>query len=65
MVATDRVRQLFADARALQAGTLELLALGDVRNAAEKAWGTTKRATDALVRRSRSGLRRAPRDSFC
>ena len=49
MVATDRVRQLFADARALQAGALEMLALGDVRNAAEKAWGATKRATDALV----------------
>ena len=49
MVATDRVRQLFADARALQAGALEMLALGDVRNAAEKAWGATKRATDALA----------------
>ena len=49
MVATDRVRQLFADARALQAGALEMLALGDVRNAAEKAWGATKRATDALI----------------
>ena len=26
-----------------------MLALGKVRNAAEKAWGATKRATDALV----------------
>ena len=49
MVATDRVREIFADARALQSDALEMLALGDVRNAAEKAWGATKRATDALV----------------
>ena len=49
MVATDRVRALFADARTLQADALEMLAQGRVRNAAEKAWGATKRATDALV----------------
>ena len=49
MVATDRVRQLFAAARALQADALELLTLGDVRNAAEKAWGATRMATDTLV----------------
>ena len=49
MVATDRVRELFTGARALQADAMELLAQGDVRNAAEKAWGATKRATDALV----------------
>ena len=49
MVATDRVREIFTDARALQADALEMLALGKVRNAAEKAWGATKRATDALV----------------
>ena len=49
MVATDRVREIFTDARALQADALELLALGKVRNAAEKAWGATQRATDALV----------------
>ena len=49
MVATDRVTQIFADARALQADALEMLALGKVRNAAEKAWGATKRATDALI----------------
>ena len=49
MVATDRVRDLFADARDLQADALEMLAQGRIRNAAEKAWGSTKRATDALV----------------
>ena len=49
MVATDRVREIFTDGRALQDDALEMLALGKVRNAAEKAWGATKRATDALV----------------
>ena len=49
MVATDRVLEIFTDARALQADALEMLAQGKVRNAAEKAWGATKRATDALV----------------
>ena len=49
MVATDRVKEIFADARDLQADALEMLALGKVRNAAEKAWGATKQATDALV----------------
>ena len=36
-------------ARTLQADALGLLAQGDVRNAAEKAWGATRKATDALV----------------
>jgi hypothetical protein len=49
MVATDRVRQIFADARALQADALEMLDQGRIRNAAEKAWGATKRATGTLV----------------
>ena len=49
MVATDRVLEIFADARILQADALEMLAQGKVRNAAEKAWGPAKRATDALV----------------
>ena len=49
MVATDRVRALFADARDLQADALEMLEQGLLRNAAEKAWGATKRATDALA----------------
>ena len=40
---------VFADAWALQADALEMLALGKIRNAAEKSWGATKRATDALI----------------
>ena len=44
-----RVREIFADARALHADALEMLAEGRIRNAAEKAWGATRRATDALV----------------
>ena len=46
---TDRVQAIFQDARELQADALEMLSLGKVRNAAEKAWGTTKRATNALM----------------
>ena len=46
---TNRIQVIFQDARELQADALEMLAQGRVRNAAEKAWGATKRATDALV----------------
>ena len=46
---TNRIQAIFDDARVLQADALEMLALGKIRNAAEKAWGATKRATDALV----------------
>ena len=46
---TNRIDEIFQDARELQADALEMLALGKVRNAAEKAWGATKRATDALI----------------
>ena len=49
MEVTDRVSFLFADARALYDNALEMLAQGKRRNAAEKAWSATKRATDALV----------------
>ena len=49
MAATARTRDLFADARTLYADALEMLDQGKLRNAAEKAWGATKRATDALV----------------
>ena len=65
MVATDRVLEIFADARILQADALEMLAQGKFRNAAEKAWGAAKRATDALVlartATNRSGRRRLRR----
>ena len=49
MVATDRVKEIFADARAMYSQALARLEQGDVRDAAEKAWCATKRATDALV----------------
>ena len=49
MVATDRVNELFADARHMQSEALKLLEGGDIRDAAEKAWCATKRATEALV----------------
>ena len=45
----EQVRFLFADARELYADSLEQVAAGKLRNAAEKAWGATKRATDALI----------------
>ncbi len=49
MVATDRVTAIFADARTVHADALRLLEAGDIRDAAEKAWCATKRATDALI----------------
>ena len=49
MVATDGVKEIFADSRALQDYALRSLEQGDIRDAAEKAWCATKRATDALI----------------
>ena len=49
MVATDRVNALFADARHMQSEALRLLAQGDIRDAAEKAWCATKSASEGLV----------------
>lgn len=49
MVATDKVREIFADAHAMHASALERLDEGGLRDAAEKAWCATKRATDALI----------------
>lgn len=49
MVMTDRIAQIFRDARELQASAAERLDQGDIRGAAEKAWGAAKRATDALI----------------
>ena len=46
---TDRVTELFSDAQALYIDALEMLAQDRLRNAAEKAWGATKRSTDAMV----------------
>ncbi len=49
MVATDRVKEILDDARYIHREALERLAAGDIRDAAEKAWCATKRATDALI----------------
>ena len=49
MVATDRGQEMFADSRVLYDDAIEMLAQDKLRNSAEKAWGATKRATDALL----------------
>ena len=49
MLASDRVKEIFADALAMHAAALERLAAGDIRDAAEKAWCATFRATTALI----------------
>lgn len=49
MLATDRISAIFADARSVHADALRMLEAGDIRDAAEKAWCATKRATDALI----------------
>ena len=46
---TDRVSELFLDAQSLYGDALDMLAQDKLRNAAEKAWGATKRSTDAMV----------------
>ena len=45
----DRVDELFADAREMHDQAVERLDHGDIRDAAEKAWCATKRATDGLI----------------
>ena len=45
----DNVDEIFTDARQLQDQAIERLEHGDVRDAAEKSWCATKRATDALI----------------
>ena len=45
----DRIAELFADARQVHSQAVARLDAGDVRDAAEKAWCATKRATDALI----------------
>ena len=49
MVATDEVSEIFADARRMHESALEKLSEGDVRDAAEKAWCATLRATQSLI----------------
>ncbi len=45
----DQVDEIFADARYMHSQAIEILEHGDIRDAAEKAWCATKRATDALI----------------
>ncbi len=40
---------IFADARLMHSAALDRMAAGDIRDAAEKAWCATLRATEALV----------------
>ena len=49
MVATDRVREIFADAHTMYDDALERWDAGDIRDSAEKAWCATLRATNALI----------------
>ena len=49
MLETKQADVLFADARSLYDDAVEMLEEGRLRNAAEKAWGATKRATDGLI----------------
>ena len=49
MVQIERVTAVFQDSWVLYEDALEELSRGELRNAAEKAWGATKRATDALI----------------
>ena len=49
MVATDPVAMIFQDAHEVHSSALQKLTEGDIRDAAEKAWCATKRATDALI----------------
>ena len=52
MTSTDRIQSIFQDTRDFQADALEMLSMGKIRNAAEKAWGDTQRATDGQDRRA-------------
>ena len=49
MPESERGKFLIADAWSLHEDALEMLTQGRLRNAAEKAWCATKRATDALI----------------
>ena len=49
MTLSNRATYLIADAWSLHEDAQEMLSQGRLRNAAEKAWGATKRATDAVI----------------
>ena len=45
----DQVAAIFADARMMYGQAVRQFEQGDIRDASEKAWRSTKRATDALI----------------
>ena len=49
MVVSQDVRNLFNDAANLHRSALTMMENGDLRDAAEKAWGAANKATTALV----------------
>ena len=49
MIQLQDYAAIFADARDAHSQAIERLEQGDIRDAAEKAWCATKRATDALI----------------
>ena len=49
MLETQDAGAIFSDSRLLYDDALDMLGQGCIRNAAEKAWGATRRATDALI----------------
>ena len=49
MTQAPTYRAIFADAYQVHSQAIDRLEQGDIRDAAEKAWCATKRATDALI----------------
>ena len=49
MTTTLEVQALFDDANAMQDAALSQMMLGDIRDAAEKAWCATLQATNAVI----------------
>ena len=49
MTMTFDVQSVFADARVMYGEAVSQMEKGDIRDAAEKAWCATLRATDALI----------------
>lgn len=49
MLATGQAKQIFAKAYSMQDDALKLLAAGEIRDAAGRAWDATLTATNALI----------------
>ena len=50
MLAANKAKENFAHARALHADAMQSLTVGDIRNAAGKAWDATLAATNVLLK---------------